>query len=82
MTQATPACRGVLFPKLISAYQNFSNINHKICNHKTHKTTVYLSKFFQKAQEDAGNMGLCTIVFGMLGSIIAGVILDKSHKFK
>lgn len=31
---------------------------------------------------DAGQIGLCIILCGMAGSVISGIILDKTHKFK
>jgi FLVCR family feline leukemia virus subgroup C receptor-related protein len=34
------------------------------------------------AEEDAGRIGLCIIVAGMMGSVCCGIILDKTHKFK
>lgn len=34
------------------------------------------------AEEDAGRIGLCIVVAGMLGSVCCGVILDKTHRFK
>uniref|UniRef100_A0A336KTF1 Choline/ethanolamine transporter FLVCR1 n=1 Tax=Culicoides sonorensis TaxID=179676 RepID=A0A336KTF1_CULSO len=34
------------------------------------------------AEEDAGRIGLCIVVAGMLGSLCCGIVLDKTHKFK
>ncbi|CRK92699.1 CLUMA_CG006341, isoform A [Clunio marinus] len=34
------------------------------------------------AEEDAGQIGLCIVVAGMMGSVCCGVILDKTHRFK
>jgi fucose permease len=34
------------------------------------------------AEEDAGRIGLCIVVAGMMGSVCCGVILDKTHRFK
>lgn len=34
------------------------------------------------AEEDAGRIGLCIVVAGMLGSVCCGIILDKTHRFK
>ncbi|XP_047984886.1 uncharacterized MFS-type transporter C09D4.1 isoform X3 [Leguminivora glycinivorella] len=39
-------------------------------------------KFFPGANEDVGRIGLMIVVAGMLGSVICGFILDKTHKFK
>jgi FLVCR family feline leukemia virus subgroup C receptor-related protein len=36
----------------------------------------------QDGEEDAGRIGLLMMLAGMLGSILSGIILDKSHKFK
>ncbi|KYN04923.1 PREDICTED: feline leukemia virus subgroup C receptor-related protein 2-like [Cyphomyrmex costatus] len=37
---------------------------------------------FENGEEDAGRIGLATILTGMAGSISFGIILDKTHKFK
>lgn len=34
------------------------------------------------AEEDAGLIGLCIVVAGMLGSLCCGIVLDKTHRFK
>ncbi|XP_073958111.1 histamine transporter isoform X2 [Choristoneura fumiferana] len=34
------------------------------------------------ANEDAGRIGLMIVVAGMIGSVICGLVLDKTHKFK
>jgi FLVCR family feline leukemia virus subgroup C receptor-related protein len=34
------------------------------------------------AEEDAGRIGLCIVVAGMMGSVCCGIILDKTHRFK
>lgn len=34
------------------------------------------------AEEDAGRIGLCIVVAGMMGSVCCGVVLDKTHRFK
>jgi hypothetical protein len=39
-------------------------------------------KYYPGAEEDAGRMGLCIVVAGMLGSVVCGIILDKTHRFK
>lgn len=31
---------------------------------------------------DAGRIGLCIVLAGMLGSVCCGVVLDKTHRFK
>jgi FLVCR family feline leukemia virus subgroup C receptor-related protein len=36
----------------------------------------------QDGEEDAGRIGLLMMLAGMLGSILSGIILDKTHKFK
>ncbi|KAL1109968.1 hypothetical protein AAG570_014077 [Ranatra chinensis] len=38
--------------------------------------------YFPGAEVDCGRMGLVMVVAGMVGSVISGVILDKTHKFK
>ncbi|KAF4524655.1 hypothetical protein B566_EDAN012237 [Ephemera danica] len=37
---------------------------------------------FPGAQADAGHIGVCIVIAGMLGSLCCGIILDKTHKFK
>lgn len=37
---------------------------------------------YPDAAEDAGRIGLCIVVAGMMGSVCCGVILDKTHRFK
>ncbi|KAM0727467.1 Choline/ethanolamine transporter flvcr2b [Formica fusca] len=37
---------------------------------------------FENGEEDAGRIGLAMIISGMAGSVIFGIILDKTHKFK
>ncbi|XP_029163645.1 uncharacterized MFS-type transporter C09D4.1-like [Nylanderia fulva] len=39
-------------------------------------------KHFQGHEEDAGRIGLTIVCIGVLSSVICGVILDKTHKFK
>lgn len=39
-------------------------------------------KHFQDKEEDAGRIGLTIVVAGMLGSVVCGFILDKTHRFK
>lgn len=36
----------------------------------------------QGAQEDVGRIGLMIVVSGMAGSVVSGVVLDKTHRFK
>ena len=43
--------------------------------------TVVLTHF-KGAQEDAGRMGLVIVVCGMAGSMVCGIILDKTHQYK
>ena len=37
---------------------------------------------FDDAQEDAGRMGLVIVTCGMGGSMVCGIILDKTHEYK
>ena len=50
------------------------------------KTSTYLyykyASLVQNGEEDAGRIGLLIVVTGMVGSVVFGVILDKTHKFK
>lgn len=38
--------------------------------------------YFKDNEEDAGRLGLLWIVLGMLGSVVIGIILDKTKKYK
>lgn len=37
---------------------------------------------FPGHEDDAGQIGLCIIIFGMAGSVVGGIVLDKTHRFK
>nr|KAF7421404.1 hypothetical protein H0235_009240 [Vespula pensylvanica] len=39
-------------------------------------------EYFPRHEEDAGRIGLTIICAGMLGSVVCGIILDKTHKYK
>ena len=32
--------------------------------------------------EDAGRIGLVIVISGMAGSMVCGIVLDKTHKYK
>lgn len=36
----------------------------------------------QGGEEFGGRVGLVMVVSGMFGSIVGGIVLDKTHKFK
>ncbi|CAG9132450.1 unnamed protein product [Plutella xylostella] len=38
--------------------------------------------YYPTANEDAGRIGLVIVVAGMVGSVICGLVLDKTHRFK
>ncbi|XP_011697118.1 PREDICTED: uncharacterized MFS-type transporter C09D4.1 isoform X3 [Wasmannia auropunctata] len=40
-----------------------------------------VTKQFQDGEEDAGRIGLTIVCAGMMGSIVCGILLDKTHKF-
>lgn len=50
---------------------NVSYLRIKLTNNK-----------FQSASEDAGRIGLTIVLAGTVGSVVCGVALDKTHKFK
>lgn len=37
---------------------------------------------FQNSEQEAGNIGLALILFGMLGSLFLGYLMDSTHNFK
>lgn len=39
-------------------------------------------KYYPGHEVDAGRIGLSIVLAGMLGSVVSGIVLDKSHKFK
>lgn len=41
-----------------------------------------LEKHYENSSMDAGRIGLTIVCAGMLGSVMCGVVLDKTHKFK
>ncbi|CAH1173844.1 unnamed protein product [Phaedon cochleariae] len=42
----------------------------------------YVLQHFPNGEEDAGRMGSICIICGMFGVVLAGVVLDKTHKYK
>ncbi|XP_029163047.1 feline leukemia virus subgroup C receptor-related protein 2-like [Nylanderia fulva] len=42
---------------------------------------IYLLHF-ENGEEDAGRIGLAMIFSGMIGTVVCGIVLDKTHKFK
>ncbi|XP_032527225.2 heme transporter FLVCR2 isoform X2 [Danaus plexippus] len=38
--------------------------------------------YYPGANEDAGRIGLVIVVAGMVGSVVCGLVLDKTHRFK
>ncbi|XP_021923884.1 uncharacterized MFS-type transporter C09D4.1 isoform X2 [Zootermopsis nevadensis] len=38
--------------------------------------------YFPDGEEDAGRIGLVMMLAGMLGSVLSGIVLDMTHKFK
>jgi len=41
-----------------------------------------LPRPLQTGGEDAGRIGLIMVLSGMVGSVVAGLVLDKTHRFK
>ncbi|XP_076234624.1 choline/ethanolamine transporter flvcr2a isoform X2 [Calliopsis andreniformis] len=39
-------------------------------------------QYFPGHEKDAGRIGLTIVCAGMLGSVLCGIVLDKTHKFK
>ncbi|KAK9307252.1 hypothetical protein QLX08_002293 [Tetragonisca angustula] len=39
-------------------------------------------QYFPNHEKDAGRIGLTIVCAGMLGSVVCGIVLDKTHKFK
>ena len=45
-------------------------------------TSVVKHFTYEGATEDAGRIGLVIVVCGMLGSMLSGIVLDKTHWYK
>lgn len=53
-------------------------------------TIVYLFRAYKQIvllyypghEMDAGRIGLCIVLAGMMGSVCCGIVLDKTHRFK
>lgn len=39
-------------------------------------------KYYPGHEVDTGRIGLSIVLAGMLGSVVSGIVLDKTHKFK
>lgn len=39
-------------------------------------------KYYPGHEVDTGRIGLCIVMAGMLGSVVSGIVLDKTHRFK
>ncbi|XP_055374336.1 feline leukemia virus subgroup C receptor-related protein 2 isoform X2 [Condylostylus longicornis] len=39
-------------------------------------------KYYPGHEVDTGRIGLCIVLAGMLGSVLSGIVLDKTHRFK
>lgn len=42
----------------------------------------YYSVWLQKGFESAGRVGLTMVFGGVIGSVVWGIVLDKTHKYK
>ncbi|CAH1102511.1 unnamed protein product [Psylliodes chrysocephalus] len=42
----------------------------------------FILQYFEEGQKDAGTMGLLSVGIGMIGTILFGIFLDKTHKYK
>ncbi|XP_050313603.1 uncharacterized MFS-type transporter C09D4.1-like [Anthonomus grandis grandis] len=42
----------------------------------------FILEYFPNSEEDAGRIGLIMVISGMIGSLIFGFFLDKTHKYK
>lgn len=43
---------------------------------------IKLLSILKGEEENAGRIGLTIVVAGMFGSVLCGIILDRTHKFK
>ncbi|XP_046753489.1 uncharacterized MFS-type transporter C09D4.1 isoform X2 [Diprion similis] len=39
-------------------------------------------EYYEESETDAGRIGLVIVLAGMLGSVLCGIVLDKTHRFK
>ncbi|CAG9768817.1 unnamed protein product [Ceutorhynchus assimilis] len=42
----------------------------------------FILEYFPNSEEDAGRIGLIMVIGGMLGSLLFGLFLDRTHKYK
>ncbi|XP_017752984.1 PREDICTED: feline leukemia virus subgroup C receptor-related protein 2-like isoform X2 [Eufriesea mexicana] len=63
---------------LLLSYGINVGVFYAISTHLNHIVITY----FPNQQEDAGRIGLTIVCAGMLGSVVCGIVLDKTHKFK
>ncbi|XP_030752073.1 uncharacterized MFS-type transporter C09D4.1-like isoform X2 [Sitophilus oryzae] len=42
----------------------------------------FILEYFPNSEEDAGRIGLIMVLGGICGSVVFGVVLDKTHKYK
>ncbi len=61
--------------KINSCFDRISNMN----------PSIYIETYrlcIKGVTEDAGRIGLVIVISGMAGSMVCGIILDKTHKYK
>ncbi|OAF70996.1 Calcium-chelate transporter [Intoshia linei] len=66
------------FSLLVLTYGMNTGVYYAIA---THLNKIILH-YFPGDAVNAGRIGLCLIVFGLIGSIVAGIVLDRTQKFK
>lgn len=71
-----------LLNQIILEYFPVSSIATRRIVHMNPFVMILYVSLAQGHEEDAGRIGLTIICAGMLGSVVCGIILDKTHKYK
>lgn len=54
----------------------------KLTNESLSLSLQVVLKYYPGHEVDTGRIGLSIVLAGMLGSVVSGIVLDKTHKFK
>lgn len=71
-----------LLNQIVLEYFPVSPIAMRRIAYANPSVTILYSSLAQGHEEDAGRIGLTIVCAGMLGSVVCGVALDKTHKYK
>lgn len=63
--------------KLFSTVEQATNLNPSVS-----VSFQVVLRYYPGHEVDTGRIGLSIVLAGMLGSVVSGIVLDKTHKFK